>query len=431
MSPIHGLSLSAPDTLSTLPQWRKARQELPDHALPDVERATAEALATALPPDRSLDGASVAIAVGSRGITDLPTVVRTTVATLRQEGAEPFIVPAMGSHGGATPVGQRDVLAALGIDEVSTGAPIRSSMATACLGTVLGDFDVHVAADACAADFIVPINRIKLHTDFRAGVESGLHKMLAIGLGKQAGAAALHSYPLAKFGTIIRAAGRLIIDRLPVLFGVALIEDGHKSLAHIEAVLGEQIPEREPELLRTATRYLARIPTDELDVLIVSRVGKDISGAGMDPNVTGRFVVPEIIPMTRSERVVVLGLTPATHGNAAGIGMADVITADTFNRIDLQSTYINHMTTHSLVGAKMPVIAATERDAVLYAIESLPDRLGRDLRICMIRDTAHLEELWATEAVVASSGDLLRPTGPLTPITFDQDGRMTTPGIRF
>lgn len=407
------------------PAWRPVTQVLPDLGLPDVAGAVTAAIAAHDFGASIGPGTRIAVAVGSRGITALAEVVRTTIRALRALGAEVFVVPAMGSHGGATAEGQIDVLASLGVTEETVGAPIRSSMRTVVIGSVLDGFAVNVDEIAATqADYIVPVNRVKPHTDFRGEVESGIHKMLAIGLGKQAGASSLHSYPLQEFGTIIRVAGQYVLDHLPVLFAVALVEDAHKQLAHVEAIPGALVASREPELLARARRLLPRIPVPALDVLVIGRVGKDISGAGMDPNVSGRFVVPEIEAATRAERVVVLGLTEATHGNAAGIGMADIVTEALFREIDLRQTYVNHMTTHSLAGAKIPVIAATERDAVAFAIASMPPKPPGDLRVCLIDSTIALSAMWATDPVIADSGGLLVPAGQPEAMRFGPDGSL-------
>lgn len=397
--------------LPPLPRWRPVRQRLTAAALPDVPAAVRDALA----PHRGAvrPGARVAVAVGSRGIDQIAPVVATVVGTLRDWGAEPFVVPAMGSHGGGTADGQRAVLAGLGVTEAAVGAPIMATMDTVPVGTVLDGFAVRTDRYAAGADAIVPINRIKPHTDFRGPVESGLAKMLAIGLGKRDGAAALHGYPLRRFGEIIRAAGGLLCARLPVPFGLALLEDGYRRLSVVAAVAGTAIPDREPALLDCARELLPHLPVPELDVLLVGRVGKDVSGAGMDPNVTGRFAVPGITGPTTVRRLVALDLTDATHGNAAGLGTADVTTARLVDRLDTTAWYVNHMTTHWLGGARLPLVAATANDALAAAVTSLPPTDPAALRIGWIRDTATLGEFWLSEAAL---GPAVTPTGPPVPV---------------
>lgn len=410
-----------------LPPWHLVQQSFPDRALPSVaaavraQLARPEIAATLRPGDR------VAVCVGSRGIGCLAEVVRSLVAGLRGTGTEPFLVPAMGSHGGGTAEGQLEILASLGVTEASVGAPIRASMEVVELGEVLDGIRVHADKIAATeADAVIPVARIKPHTDFRGPMESGLHKMLGIGLGKHRGAAYLHGFPLASFGELVPAVGALVRSRLPVPFGIAIVEDGNEQPGVIEAVLGEAMSRREPELLALAKEWLPRLPFEAADVLIVQEIGKNISGAGMDPNVTGRYPLGNVPPEIDVRSLIVLDLSEATHGNASGIGMADLTTRRAVGKIDRQVTYTNHVTSRTIAAAKIPLTAYTDREALDIAVHSLfcPDPAR--LRVAWIRNTLELTTLRLSEPLwkeLDGTPGLTALTGS-EPVRFDSDGSL-------
>jgi hypothetical protein len=410
-----------------LPHWRRVRQHFPHRGLADIEGTVRSQLRRPEIANRIRPGARVALGVGSRGIKCLQPVVRAAVAELREQGARPFIVPAMGSHGGATAEGQRQLLATYGITEEAVGAPVRASMETVELGTVLDGIVVHFDRIAREeADAVVPVARVKPHTSFRGPIESGLHKMLGIGFGKHRGASYLHTFPVARFSELLRAVGQLVLERVPVPFGLAIVEDAHEEAAVVEAVPGERFAEREPELLSLAREWMARLPFTEADVLVVQEIGKNISGAGMDPNVTGRFGVRGVETEVRIGRLVVLDLTPETHGNACGLGVADLVTARAAGKVDFVATYTNQVTAQVLEGAKLPLVAGSDREAVAIAVRTLGRLEPERVRLAWIRNTLELGELWVTEplwAEIRGLEHLESVEGP-RPIRFDEDGQL-------
>lgn len=374
-----------------------------------------------------LDGKSIAITAGSRGIPGIVVVLRTLVAALVERGAAPFVVPAMGSHGGASAEGQIDVLARYGVVEEAIGAPIRATMDTVVVDRLPDGTELHADRYAAAADGIVVFNKIKPHTGFKGPIESGLAKMLAIGLGKHAGARTIHGCGMAVFATLIPQAAERLIARLPILFGLGLVENAWGKPAIIETIRPQHILTREAEILVEAKRLISRLLMPEIDVLIVDRIGKDVSGSGMDPNVTGRsatnmpgFTAPPI------EKIIVRGLTEQTHGNAVGIGLADFTTRRVVEQIDYVATYTNAFSARVMRGARLPVILANDRDAVMGALQTCFGVGPERARIVRIRDTKHLEKIAVSQAVldeVASSPEF-EVLGPAAPLEFDAEGNL-------
>jgi len=408
----------------TLPPWALVRQRFDPAEIDDVEGAVRAALGPVMATIRP--EARVCLAVGSRGIDRIDEVVRAVVALVRSVGASVFIVPAMGSHGGASPEGQLEVLAEYGITPESMGCEIRSSMETIELGEVRPGIPVFVDRNAFeGADVIVPINRVKVHTDFNGPVESGLMKMIAIGLGKQKGADTFHGQGFAIFHELIPAVAAYTLARAPIPFGLALVENGHARLLHIEAVPADRIATREPELLVMATDALARIPLQEIDVLILDEIGKDISGLGMDSNVVGRYYSgPTGVPPA-VQRIIVRDLTSATEGNAVGMGMAEVALRRAVEKIDRHKTYMNVITAKTPEGAKIPITVDTDREALSIALACCLKVAPESARIVRVRDTKHLELMHVSEAVLAEvlqrDAELVEP---LHPIRFDERGML-------
>jgi hypothetical protein len=389
-------------------------QHFPRPRLEDVTGAVRSELeraevAATVPP-----GSRVAVAVGSRGIADLPALVAATVAGLGDLGAEVFIVPAMGSHGGATAEGQRAVLAHLGVTEETVGAPIRSSMDVEEIGSVASahGHDTPLFFDSIAwreAELVVPVNRIKPHTGFRGPIESGLCKMLAIGLGKHAGARRLHHEGYGVFDRLILEAGAAILRTGRVAFGLGIVENAFEETAIIEAVPAAGIVAREQELLEEARRLMPRLLMPEVDVLVVERFGKNISGIGMDANITGRGELGVALPEFDGPsitRIVVLGLTPQTGGNAHGIGLADLITQRAFDQIDREATWVNSVTAGSLACGRIPIALPTDEEAIDAATRAVPGVRPEEAGIVRIRDTLSLTEI----AVSASLVEVCRST---------------------
>jgi Domain of unknown function (DUF362) len=316
-------------------------------------------------------GERVGVAVGSRGIARLPEVVAAVVGALRSAGAEPVLIPAMGSHGGATSSGQVMVLRNLGVEAGALGVPIEASMDVEQVGALANGRPVYLSRAALECDAIVPINRVKPHSDFRAPVESGLTKMLTIGLGKELGASSLHSEGFDSFVDVLPEAAHVVFNVLRIPLGVALVEDEWHRLHLAEVVPGEEILERDEALLKEAWAHFARLPFERVDILMMKEMGKTVSGAGMDPNVTGRFGDHPIAGATVVQRVVVLDLRDDSGGNAIGVGYADVITERLRDKIDWAATYANARASKSLSGARLPIVLGSDADAFQLAAESL------------------------------------------------------------
>jgi len=408
-----------------LPAFHRVAQRFPSPTVADPAAAVASELARPAIAALLRPGQRAAIAVGSRGIAHLAELVAALVAGLRARGVEPFIVPAMGSHGGATAEGQRAVLAGYGVTETGIGAPIRADMATDLIGalTVDGDGYCPCAADATGAipvyldraalreaDLVIPVARIKPHTGFRGPVESGIAKMLCIGLGKHIGCARLHREGYGRFATLIPAAAALTLATGKIAFALAVVENAAEDTAWVEAVPAAEIARREPELLTHARTLMPRLLLDEIDVLVIDEIGKDISGTGMDPNVTGRGELGRPVDFVgpRIGRIVVLGLSAATKGNATGIGMADLITRRCADAVDRDATFTNVLTSGSLAGGKLPVSIPGDEAAILAAACCVPGVNVRDARIVWIRNTLRLGEIAVSAnllpTVTASNG---------------------------
>lgn len=409
-----------------LPRWLPVRQTLYTEEIGDVGKAVAEALRIPAVTEAIKPGSRVALAVGSRGIDRLAEVVAATVAELRHVGATPFIVPSMGSHGGATAEGQTQMLAQLGVTEESAGAPIRSSMETVCLGEVEDGVPVYFDRIAATeADVVIPINRVKPHTDFHGPVESGLMKMIAIGLGKQKGADTFHTRGFHRFHTLIPAVARFSVEKINIPFGLALVESGRSRLAKIEAVPADQLYEREQELIKLAREWLPRLPGKALDVLIIDRIGKDISGIGADTNVVNRYYDGKLPFEPSIQRIIIRGLTEDTQGNASGLGLGDVTLRQAVDKMDPLATYMNCVTAKTPEGARIPLIAENDRQALYIAIACCLQVTTETVRIARIADTKHLETLWVSEPwweAELKELPTLEPLAEPTEIAFDADG---------
>ncbi|MFW6318066.1 MAG: DUF362 domain-containing protein [Halorubrum sp.] len=397
-----------------------------------VEAAAAEAVAS-LDFDGVPDGGEVAVGAGSRGIADLPSIVRGVVGAVRDAGYEPFVFPAMGSHGGATAEGQREMLESLGVTPEAVGCEIRSSMDTVRIGET-PDRGVPVYADAHAAgaDAIVPVNRVKPHTDYDGPVESGLSKMLVIGMGKQRGAKTAHEWAIDwSFRNMIPEIAEELLAELPVAGGVAVVEDQFDDTTAIEGVPPSGFLDREAELLALAYDRLPTIPFDEVDVLILDRQGKDVSGQGMDTNVIGRrpFAINEPEPERPDvKRIFVRGLTETTHGNAMGMGSADFVHRDLAADLDSSTTLINAITASTTRGVRLPPVVETDRAGLVASLSTVGVVGPDEVRVLRATDTSRLDRLYASGALVESARERedLRVVAEPTPIEFD-DGRFVAP----
>ncbi|MCL5046843.1 MAG: nickel-dependent lactate racemase [Actinobacteria bacterium] len=377
-------------------------------------------------------GSRIAIGAGSRGVAGIFPIIRETVRALKELGARPFVVPAMGSHGGATADGQREVLESYGITEESIGAPVVSSMEVVRLGETPSGIPVHFDRNAYEADAVIPINRVKLHTDFRGPVESGLCKMLTIGFGKHKGATALHTQGFDRFDKLIPQAAEVVLARAPVAFGLAVIENAYEEVARIQAVPANDILRVEPLLLREATSLMAKILFDPIDVLVVDEMGKDISGSGMDPNINGRFSIqgkgslsPRVGP--RVTRIAVLDLTEKTHGNATGIGDADVVTRRLVDKINYDFTYVNCITSTVLERGRIPITLENDHQAIVVAVRSCSRTEPSHARIVRIKNTLETSEIMISEPMLEEARRMgnIEALGDPEPMTFDSAGNLT------
>jgi hypothetical protein len=328
-------------------------------------------------------------------------MVAAVAEVVRECGAQPFIVPAMGSHGGATAEGQRQILADYGVSEEALGVEVRASMDVVELDRLPSGTPVYFDREAYNSDGIIVLNRVKPHTCFRGNTESGIIKMLTIGLGKHKGATALHNAGFSHFPELLPTAARVALAKAPVLYGVASIENAFEDVAALEVISADRILEREPELLRVARQKMGRLLIDSCDVLIVDEIGKNISGDGMDPNVTGRYSEPTMsgVEGFQAQKVVVLSLTPETHGNASGLGVADITTQKVLDDIDFVTTYTNAVTSTVLTSARIPVVMPTAREAVVLALLTANGTTTEEARVVRIKNTLQLERIWVSESL--------------------------------
>jgi len=407
-----------------LPPVALVRQRLESDRLEDVAGAVRDQAVRMGLSRRVRPGQGVAIAVGSRGIDRLDLVVRGLCDLFRAWGAKPFIVPAMGSHGGATAEGQTRVLAGLGITEQTMAAPIRAGMDVVRLGRTIQGMDVLTDAQALGADHLVVVNRIKAHTKFKAPLESGVMKMLAVGLGNDQGARLLHGLaPLHGMFALIEAAAAVVLEYGNLLCGVGLVENGLGGLHTLRLMPPKAVARQEQELLVLAKKLAPKLPVAELDLLVVDRIGKDISGTGMDTNVTGRNrdILGDFSQTPRIRRIFVRDLSPGSGGNALGLGYADVTTDRAVRAMDRDKTVINALTGLSPEKAAIPLHLPTDRQALAAAIHTLGAIPAEDLRIIRIRNTRELERLLVSPAVLRSLPPGLDILEPLRAMRFAGD----------
>ncbi len=371
-------------------------------------------------------GRTVAVTAGSRGITDLPLAIRAVVRAVREAGGEPFVVPAMGSHGGATAEGQEKLLKGLGIDAATVEAPIRSSMETVVVGTAANGLPAYMDAFAAKADAIIPINRIKPHTSFRGPIESGVVKMLTIGLGKQKGAEMCHNLGFGHMAANVPAIAEAILANTNILCGIGIVENAFHETALVEAMLPGDMIEREKALLQEAFRLAPRIFFDSLDVLVIDEIGKDISGTGFDCNVAGRYNNTHIHGGPAITRVVTLDITDKSKGNGNGIGMADFTTRRAFEKFDPEQTYPNSLTSTVPLSVKMPMVLANDRQAIQAAVKTCNVARPDAVRLVRIRNTNDMSAIHVSESLAGYCRDHpnLSLEGEAAPFAFNDAGNL-------
>jgi len=414
----------------TLPQMFQLHQRYPASRSLDVKSLLREGLDRKSLASQIKPGMRVAVGVGSRGITNLAEIVDAVLELLRASGAKPFIIPAMGSHGGATPQGQQNVLAEYGITP-ETHAPFNTSMEVDQIGTFGDGYPVVFSRAALEADAVVIINRIKPHTDFFGKLGSGIQKMLVIGFGKHVGAANAHR-AASQIGheAVIRETAKVILGKVPVLFGVAILEDQHHHTFDLRVIRGDEIPAEEDALFVQSQQLLPRLPFSNIDLLIIDELGKEISGTGMDTNVIGRGVfgyISSLRPQGNLQphisRIFVRDLTPSTKGNAIGIGLADFTTTRLVNAINRDYTYTNGLTSLGLACAKIPLYFDTDREAIERAVGSLVVESANDLRIVRIKNTLSLDNILVSERLAADIDPSLPVEIDPNPQTLDFDAQ--------
>lgn len=408
-----------------LPRMFRARQIFPRNKINTLEQEVSAQLNTLpLPP---LSGKRICLTGSSRGIDRQAVILKTTADWLKQQGALPFLVPGMGSHGGASAPGQRAILAEYDITEKQIGIPIQASMDVVQLGTTGSGFSVYCDAAAANADYILPVNRIKPHSEFKGPIESGLCKMMVIGLGKHKGCSAIHALGVEHFPSLIPEAAHVFIESGKILAGLGIVENAFDEVMHVEAIPAQNIPHRETELLALAKSVMPAFYTDHIDVLIIEEIGKNIGGGGMDTNITGRPAsgMPGFDTCS-IRRIVVLNISEESQGNGSGMGMADVVTVDFMKQLDLAATYTNHFASRIIEGGKIPVVANNDQDAVRIALHCSETPSPSSAKVIQITNTLRMSDLLMSEAywpevahdsrfeIITSASDML----------FDNNGRL-------
>jgi hypothetical protein len=417
----------------TFPPIARVRQSIPQPQVADVSGTVRRLILESRIRERVPRGGTVAVGVGSRGITAIPVVARAAVDALKEMGYRPFIVAAMGSHGGATAEGQRELLAGYGVTPEKMGVEVRTEMDTVVLGTNPVGLPIYFDKNAQSADGIVILNRVKPHTDFHATYESGVLKMMVIGLGKRDGASQVHKLGLRGMKEVLPAVGKFLVENTRFALGLAIIENAADLPAEIVALEPETILDEEPKLLERARRLMGRLPFDQIDVLAVGELGKNYSGAGMDPNVHGRLMVETQNDFERPviTRLVVLDASEETHGNIVGIGFADLTTERLVAKIDPTPFRINVLTACCLERARIPITLPTDRDVFEAAIETCWRIDPAEARMVVIPNTLELNTLWVTpalEAEVKAHPHLAFETD-FRPIPFSPDGWLDQEGL--
>lgn len=407
-----------------VPKVIRIRQMLEETEIADVENEIVNRLKNCEGFASIGRGQRIAITAGSRAIHGIDIILSTVAAEIRKRGASPFIVPAMGSHGGATANGQTELLSSLGITETSVGAPICSSMEVDLIGHIADGRPVYMDRYANNADGIVVVNRIKPHTSFRGPFESGLMKMMAIGLGKQTGAQMYHSAGFGMMAASVEAVGREVLRLKNIVCGVGIVENGHGKTAMIEVLNAGDIAKREKELLTIAAEYMPRLFFKDADVLIVKNIGKDISGTGMDSNVTGRFNSEHVHGDVHIGRIAILNLTDKSKGNANGVGLGDFITEKLFSKIELNQTYPNSLTSTSPATVKIPMILKNDEMAIKAAVKTCNVEEPEAVRLAVIESTKNMTDYYVTENLLAEAGHRVERVGKAENIAFDDDGNM-------
>ncbi len=409
-----------------IPKMVRVRQNFSRERITDIASTVRQELDKSGLLERVGWGDSVAITAGSREISNSKTILTELIRALKEKGGKPFIIPAMGSHGGATAHGQTEVLRVLGITEASVGAPIRATMDVVRIGTTATGMPVNIDRLAHEADGIVVFGRIKQHTSFRAPIESGLTKMIAVGLGKREGAETVHADGISNVPHKVAEIAAVTLAKEKILFGVGILENAYDETYRICPIPAERIITEEPGLLDISRKHMPRILFDRCDVLIVDEAGKNISGAGMDTNVIRKHYVDALNLNPLAQRIVVLDMTEQSHGNANGITNADVCTERFFNKIDFSETYPNPLTNGMLESCKLPVIMPNDKIAIQAAIKGCFNIDINNARAIRIKNTLKVGEIMISENMLADAetNESIDIIGTPEALQFDEHGNL-------
>lgn len=415
------------DANETFPRMAMVHQDIHQKRLDDIDATLSRRIHALNLSHRVKAGSTVAVTVGSRGIANLDQILACLCRELNILGARPFLFPAMGSHGGATADGQLGVLEKLNITEKTINVPIRATMDTVSIGATRHHLPVHVNTLAQHADHIVVVNRIKAHTKFKGQIESGLFKMMAVGMASHCGAQAIHKFATKHpFSALIVEAGRIVLQKSPILFGLGIVENGRGETHSLHCIPVADMEKEEARLLRLSKRLALRIPFREVDLLIVDRIGKDVSGTGMDTNVTGRNrdILGSFHTSLKTKRILILDLTPGTQGNALGLGYADFTTQRVINKMDRGVTYANAKAGLSPEKAAIPMYFKTDKEAVGAALHSLGLWTPKTVRTVRIQDTKNIQTFWASEALIQNLPSNMSILKPLERMVFNQNDNL-------
>ncbi len=406
----------------SIPKVAKVRQTFNNDLLEDVEGTLLRGLEETCAPIKP--GARIAITCGSRGIDQYALLIKTVVSFVKSKGGQPILIPSMGSHGGATAEGQEEVLRRYGITEESVGAPVVSSMEVCEIGRTEKGLPVYIDKNACEADGIILVNRVKPHTSFRGRHESGLLKMLAIGLAKQKGAEMTHFLRFENMAENIIAVGTIGIQKLNILCGVCTIENGYNHVAELHVLRKEEILEKEPGYLEAAWKRMPRIALDTIDLLIVNEIGKEISGTGMDTNIIGRFHTQAASGGPDTIKLGVLNVTEKSEGNANGMGLADFMPKHMYDQVDFDATYVNTLTSTEPNSSRMPMVLANDKEVFQAGIKVSGQINEDDVRLVIIRSTKYLDEVYMSEAAVKAAVMPIEVVSDYEEVPFDENGNL-------
>ena len=414
-------------------KMRKVKQIFCQDSIPDIPEYIHQAFKSSDLPNRIKPGDKIGITVGSRGITNIKSIAQQIINELMALKTRPFILAAMGSHGGATSQGQKEILGSYDITEKEMGVPILSSMETTQIGTIKNQIPVYFSTEAMALDGIIALNRVKLHTDFKSDVmESGMSKILVIGLGKRDGAESIHSLGVYGLKNIIPQAAKLIIEKAPIIQGIGIVENGFDETMEIKFSSPEHIITTDNQLLKKCKEVFPSLPCENIDVCLVQEMGKNISGTGLDTNVIGRLDIhgEKEVGKPKINKLVVFDITEQSHGNALGVGLSDVTTRKLVNKINFITTYANTITSTFLNRAKIPITAETEREAVEIALKTCWQPNRNKVRLLIMKNTLDLEYLYVSESIWndIKNNKNIKSCGSWEQLSFTNDGEMK---IRF